>query len=84
MKIEVLGPGCARCQALAAVTQAAAGKLGLDCEIVKVSDMNKIIEHGVMMTPALVIDGTVAVSGKVPSENEVTTILTTALARGQG
>jgi small redox-active disulfide protein 2 len=84
MKIEILGPGCARCRALAAVTEAAARKVGLADEIVKVTDITKIIEHGVMVTPALVIDGTVAVAGKVPSEGEVTTILTTALARQRG
>lgn len=84
MKIEILGPGCSRCHALAAVTEAAVAKLGLACEIVKVTDITEIIEQGVMVTPALVIDGTVEVSGKVPSESDVTTILTTALARRQG
>ena len=84
MKIEVLGPGCPKCKTLAATTDAAAKKLGLDYELVKVTEIDKIIDYGVMVTPALVIDGAVAVSGKVPSEAEVTAILTSALARQRG
>jgi len=82
MKIEILGPGCARCKTLAANTEAAAKKLGLDFHLVKVTEIDKIIGYGVMMTPALVIDGKVELSGKVPSEAEVTSILTTVLSRG--
>ncbi len=84
MKIEILGPGCSRCKTLAANTEAAAKKLGLDFELVKVTEIDKMMEYGVMMTPALVIDGKVALSGKVPGEAEVTSILTTVLARGSG
>lgn len=78
MKIEILGPGCAKCQSLAANTKAAADKLGLSYELHKVTDLKEIMRYGVMMTPALVVDGQVKVAGKVPSEAEITTILTTA------
>jgi len=65
--IKVLGPGCARCKKLAEQTMIAADELGLECNIVKVEDIREIMAYGVMMTPALVVDGQVKVSGKVPS-----------------
>jgi len=78
MKIEILGTGCPKCQTLAANAKAAADKLGLSYELRKVTDLKEIMRYGVMMTPALVVDGQVKVAGKVPSEAEITTILTTA------
>lgn len=85
MKIEVLGPGCRKCAALASNVQAAAEKLGLQYELNKVTNIVEITRYGVIVTPALVIDGDVKLSGKAGSEAELTTILTTALAgREQG
>ena len=84
MKIEVLGPGCAKCKTLAANAEAAATKLGLDYQLIKVTEIDKIIDYGVMVTPALVIDGKVVLTGKVPGEAEVTTLLTTALMKKSG
>ncbi len=78
MKIEVLGTGCAKCNALEAAARQTADKLGLDYEISHVKEIAKFAAYGVMMTPALVVDGQVKVSGKVPSEAELTTILTSA------
>lgn len=75
MKIEILGTGCPKCQALADNAKAAADKLGVSYELIKVTQINDIISRGVMMTPALVIDGEVKVSGKVASEAEITTLL---------
>ncbi len=80
MKIEVLGPGCPKCSALAASVQAAADRIGLQYELEKISDIMEITNHGVMATPALVIDGKVTASGKVPNEAEITTMLTSAIA----
>lgn len=71
MKIEVLGPGCPRCEALAANTAAAATKLGLDAQVTKVTDINEITARGVMLTPALVVDGEVKATGRVPSAEEI-------------
>jgi len=71
MKIEILGTGCAKCKTLAERTEAAAKRIGCAYEMVKVTDIDKIISYGVMMTPALVIDGTVVISGKVPSDREL-------------
>jgi len=67
MKIQILGGGCPNCKKLADAAKEAAGELGIEFEIEKVTDINDIISYGVMMTPALVIDGEVKVAGKVPS-----------------
>jgi len=78
MKIEVLGPGCPNCTALAAAVKASADKLGIDYELTKVTDIMKITEYGVMMTPALVIDGQVRLSGRAAREPELTELLKAA------
>jgi len=71
MKIEILGMGCAKCKALYNNAQEAIKRNGVDAELVKVEDMNKITEYGVMMTPAIVIDGEIKASGKIPSSWEI-------------
>jgi small redox-active disulfide protein 2 len=84
MKIEILGSGCANCQKLYALTEAAVRDLAVsDAEVVKVEDFPTIMSYGVMSTPALAIDGKVVMSGKVPSQAELASMITTALA-GQG
>jgi small redox-active disulfide protein 2 len=81
MKLEILGSGCANCQKLYATTEAAVRDLAVgDVEIVKVEDFPTIMSYGVMSTPALAIDGKVVVSGKVPSQAELSSMITTALA----
>ena len=75
MKIEVLGPGCQRCKALAASVEAVVTKMGLDAEITKVTDIMEITSRGVMLTPALVVDGLVESSGRVPSAEEIQEML---------
>ncbi len=81
MKIEIMGPGCHRCQTLAANAKAAADKLGLQYELCKVTEIKEFMNRGVMMTPAIAIDGEVKSAGKVLSEAEITTLLTSALAQ---
>jgi small redox-active disulfide protein 2 len=71
MKIQVLGTGCPKCKELAANAEAAAKELGLTDAVEKVTDMNEIVGFGVMMTPALAVDGEVKVVGKVPSVDEI-------------
>jgi len=73
--IQVLGTGCPKCRKLEENTKLAAEQLALECEIFKVSDINAIMQMGVMMTPALVVDGIVKVTGKVPSVEELKIIL---------
>ena len=75
MKIQVLGTGCPKCKKLAELADAAAKEMGVDYELVKVTDINEIMGFGVMMTPALAIDGQVKVAGKVPSVDEITSYL---------
>jgi small redox-active disulfide protein 2 len=79
MEIKVLGPGCANCNKLEDATRKAVEKAGLDATIEKVSDLQEIMGYGVMSTPALVIDGKVVLTGKVPSKAEVSSLVTTAL-----
>lgn len=75
MKIQILGTGCARCNALAQATEKAAQTLGLTYQLEKVTDLKQIMAFGVMTTPALVVDGKVKTSGKVPSSDELKAML---------
>lgn len=75
MKIEILGPGCPKCKKLFENAEKALTELNLQAEIVKVEDIQKIINTGVMMTPALVIDGEVKFSGKALSVDEIKKII---------
>ncbi len=70
-KLQILGTGCPKCKTLAANTETAAKALGLDYELVKVTDINQIMDFGVMITPALAVDGVVKSSGKVLSPDEI-------------
>ena len=71
MKIEIFGPGCSRCKKLEENAREAVKKMKVKADIAKVTDMDKIIECGVMMTPALVIDGEVMSSGRIPEVEEI-------------
>ena len=71
MQLTVFGPGCSRCKALAQVTEQAAKELGVPYQMNKVTDLKQIMALGVMMTPALVVDGKVKVAGRVPSVEEI-------------
>ncbi len=75
MKIQILGTGCPKCTKLAENAKAAVDAMGLDCEIEKVTDLNQIMSFGVMLTPALAVDGQVKVVGKVPSPEEIQRLL---------
>jgi small redox-active disulfide protein 2 len=70
-KLQILGAGCPKCKTLAELTEAAAKDLGIEYEIEKVTDITKIMEFGVMMTPALAVDGEVKVVGKVPNMDQI-------------
>ena len=75
MKIQILGPGCYNCQLLAEKVETAADELGLEYELEKVTDLNQITAMGVLMTPGLVIDGEVKVSGRVPPPSQIKQLL---------
>jgi small redox-active disulfide protein 2 len=74
--IQILGTGCPKCQALARNAAAAVQELGLGYELEKVTDINEIMKFGVMITPALVIDGEVKTAGKVLKTEKIKEILT--------
>jgi len=73
--IQVLGPGCQRCQMLLERTRQAIRELGIKNPVEKVSDMGEIVRLGVLTTPALVVDGQVRVSGRVPTITELKEML---------
>ncbi len=75
MKIEILGSGCPKCKQLTANAEVAVKELSITAEIVKVAEIDKIIGYGVMITPALVVDGTVVSSGKLLNKDEIKKIL---------
>jgi len=75
MQILVIGTGCAKCKTLAQFTEQAVRELGLTAEINKVTDLRQIMALGVMITPALAIDGAIKVSGKVPTIAELKVLL---------
>lgn len=74
-KLQILGTGCAKCTNLAVATEEAAKNLGLEYAMEKVTDLNRIMSFGVMMTPALVVDGKVKAAGWVPSVEDIKKLL---------
>jgi small redox-active disulfide protein 2 len=75
MKIEILGTGCPKCKQLTANAEAAAKELNLQAEVSKVTDIDKITEYGVMMTPALVVDGKIVSAGKLLDKDDIKKLL---------
>lgn len=71
MKIEVLGTGCAKCRTTEKVVKKAVEELGIQAEVVKVEDLQEIINRGVMMTPAVIIDGEIKIVGHTPTVDEI-------------
>ncbi len=76
INIKVLGTGCPKCNSLEKLTRKAVVESGINAEIEKVEDIMKIMEYGIMKTPALVINGEVKISGRLPSEKELKEFLT--------
>ena len=74
-KLQVLGTGCPKCRKLAENAEAAAKALGIEYTLEKVTDINEIMKFGVMMTPALAVDGVVKVVGKVPEPDAIKVML---------
>ena len=75
MEIRILGTGCPKCHKLEEETRHAAAEMGLDCNIEKVTQTKDIMSYGVMLTPALVVDGEVKVVGKVPAREDIKKLL---------
>jgi small redox-active disulfide protein 2 len=79
LTIKVLGSGCENCKRLAWLVERAAGQLGIETKLEKVTDYAKIMEYPILSTPGLVINEKLVASGRIPSEAEITTFLTDAL-----
>ena len=71
MKIEILGTGCAKCQQLEELVRSLVAEAGIEADISKVQDINKILSYGVLTTPGLVVNGDVKVAGKIPSAEQI-------------
>ena len=84
MEVKILGTGCANCQKLYAAVEQALVQTGLQADLAKIEDVQAIMSYGVLTTPALVINGTVVVAGKVPNVAQISSWLTTAAMREQG
>ena len=78
MKIQILGTGCPKCRQLLANAELAAKELGIEHELLKVTDVRDIMHFGVMLTPALAVDGEVKIVGKVPTVEQIKKYLTQA------
>ena len=75
MKIEIMGTGCPKCKTTEKIVRKAVEELGIQAEIVKIEDLQQIIDKGVMMTPAVFIDGDAKIVGRIPSPDEIKKIL---------
>lgn len=80
LTIKILGSGCPNCQKLAYLAERAVEHLSVEAKIEKVTDHAKILEYNVLATPGLVINERLVSSGRIPSEAEITTFLSTAIA----
>ncbi|MBK5095669.1 MAG: TM0996/MTH895 family glutaredoxin-like protein [Deltaproteobacteria bacterium] len=76
MEIAIVGSGCARCQQTAEVVRKAVEQAGVDATICKVEDVREIMKFRVLTTPAVAVDGEVKISGRVPTVEEITSLLT--------
>lgn len=74
-KLQILGTGCPKCKKLTEMTEAAAKAAGMEYELEKVTDIDRIVELGVMATPALVVDGQIKVAGRLPGAAELAAML---------
>lgn len=75
MEVAILGPGCARCKATEKAVREALLEMGKEATVIKVEDIKEMIKYGISMTPAVAIDGTIKLAGKVPSVEEIKSLL---------
>lgn len=81
MEIKVLGTGCGKCNKLEALTKEVLNDLSVQADIIKITDVKEIAKLGVLMTPGLVVNGQIKVSGKLPSKADLTSMITSELAK---
>ncbi len=80
LTIKVLGPGCANCQKVEAAAKTAVASMGVEAEISKVTDYNKMMAYNILATPGLVINEKLVAAGRIPNENEVMTWIANAMS----
>ncbi len=80
LAIKVLGPGCSNCQKVEQIAKKVVGTLNVDATIQKVTDLKEIMRYSILSTPGLVVNEKVVCAGRIPTEAEVTTWVTNALA----
>ncbi len=80
LSVKVLGPGCDNCKKLEALARKALAGLGVEAEVIKVTDYNDIKKYPILSTPGLVVNEKLVSAGRIPSEAEITTWLTNALS----
>jgi small redox-active disulfide protein 2 len=80
LTIKVLGTGCANCKKLEAITRQSVSTLGIEADVIKVTEYPEIMKYNIMSTPGLVINEKVVSAGRIPSQAEITTFITSALA----
>jgi len=74
-EIKILGTGCPKCQKLAEVVESVAREMNIDYKLEKVTDINKIMNFGIMITPALVVEGEIKIAGKIPKTDDIKKML---------
>ncbi len=75
MKIEILGSGCAKCKSVEKLVRSIVEELGIQADIIKVEDLQEIVNRGIMMTPAVFIDGEAKIVGRIPTADELKKLL---------
>ena len=83
MKIRILGTGCTKCNQVEKTAREVVKELGIDASIEEVKDIRKIMEYNVLITPGLVVNEEVVISGRIPSKAEVTQFIINALEKGE-
>jgi small redox-active disulfide protein 2 len=83
LKIEVLGSGCANCKRVEQMAKRAVSQLGVEAEVLKVTDPTTYADYGVLSTPGLLVNGKTVSSGRIPSMAEITSFITSALAASE-
>ena len=80
MEIKVVGPGCAKCEKVEKTVKEVLDEMNIDAKVEKITDINEMQKHKIMVTPGLIINGEIKASGSVPSKEKITNMITTALA----
>jgi len=79
IKIEIMGPGCVKCKKLFKLVEGVVKELKLDAEVIKVEDLDTMIDRGVMVTPTMFIDGEAVSAGRVPGPDEIKQMISNAV-----